>query len=78
MVSLKGQSSASTPLTLTRHCITSRCLKKSFLNTAKMSDTLLQIASRVQAAVEAYVSVRDFANKEQWENKFKGELVSTH
>jgi hypothetical protein len=41
-----------------------------------MSDGLLRIASRVEAAVEAYVSVRDFAKKEAWKTKFEEEQVS--
>jgi hypothetical protein len=41
-----------------------------------MSDGLLRIASRVEAAVEAYVSVRDFAKKEAWKIKFEEEQVS--
>jgi hypothetical protein len=43
-----------------------------------MSDALLQIASRVEAAAEAYLSVRDFANEEEWETRFKEERVSVH
>ena len=38
--------------------------------------TLLQIASRVEAAVEAYIPVRDFADQEKWKKMFKKELVS--
>jgi hypothetical protein len=38
----------------------------------------LQIASRVEAAVEAYVSVRDFAKGEEWKEKFDEENVSAH
>ena len=40
--------------------------------------TLLQIASKVEAAVQAYISVRDFANKQEWKEGFEGELVSSH
>ena len=40
--------------------------------------TLLHIAARVEAAVLAYVSVRDFADKGKWLAKFKEERVSTH
>jgi hypothetical protein len=43
-----------------------------------MFDSLLQIASRVEAAVEAYNSVRDFAKKEEWVKKFDEERVSAH
>lgn len=46
-------------------------------NTAKMTP-FLQIASRVEAAVEAYISVRDFANTEEWKAMFMEELVSAH
>jgi hypothetical protein len=38
----------------------------------------LEIASRVEAAVEAYISVRDFADKQMWKKKFEVELVSVH
>jgi hypothetical protein len=38
--------------------------------------SLLRIASRVEAAVAAYITVRDFANKQEWRAKFKRELVS--
>lgn len=38
---------------------------------------LLKIASRVEAAVEAYVSVRDFAVEQEWREKFRGEVVSS-
>jgi hypothetical protein len=40
--------------------------------------TFLQIASRVEAAVEAYISVRDFTDKQGWTTMFKREKVSTH
>jgi len=43
----------------------------------KMS-SLLQIASRVEAAVEAYTSVWDFADREVWKSQFEIELVSVH
>ena len=39
-------------------------------------DALLRIASKVEAAVEAYIAVRDFANREEWKAKFKREHVS--
>jgi len=38
--------------------------------------TFLQIASRVEAAVAAYISVRDFADEEKWRAQFKQECVS--
>jgi len=40
--------------------------------------TFLQIASRVEAAVAAYTSVHDFADKQRWKENFKVELVSVH
>jgi len=39
---------------------------------------LLQIASRVEAAVGAYNSVQDIADKQEWKAEFKKELVSVH
>jgi hypothetical protein len=39
-------------------------------------NTLLQIASRVEAAMEAYTPVHDFADQEKWRKMFKKELVS--
>jgi hypothetical protein len=38
----------------------------------------LRIASRVEAAVTAYNSVRDFADKQEWETMFRQERVSAH
>ena len=40
--------------------------------------TLLHIASRVEAAVEAYMSVRDISDRGEWKEKFRGEKVSLH
>ena len=40
--------------------------------------TFIEIASRVEAAVEAYISVRDFVSREEWKKMFKGEMVSAH
>ena len=40
--------------------------------------SILQIAARVEAAVEAYASVRDFADEREWKKLFRGELVSAH
>ena len=40
--------------------------------------TLLEIASRVEAAVEAYESVRDFTEREAWKEKFMQENVSVY
>ena len=39
---------------------------------------LLRIASRVEAAVEAYNSVRDFTDPKVWKENFNEELVSVH
>lgn len=39
---------------------------------------LLEDASRVEAAVEAYISVREFSDEEQWKRGFEQELVSAH
>jgi hypothetical protein len=38
--------------------------------------TLLQIASRVEAAMEAYTPVHGFADQEKWRRMFRKELVS--
>ena len=38
--------------------------------------TLLQITSRVKAAMEAYTPIRDFADQEKWRKMLKKELVS--
>jgi hypothetical protein len=43
-----------------------------------MSDLLLQTASRVEAAVEAYVSVRDLGKTDEWKERFREESVSDH
>ena len=39
---------------------------------------LLPIAARIEAAVAAYNSVRDFAGNQEWRENFKRENVSTH
>lgn len=43
-------------------------------------ETLLQIASRVEAAMEVYNSIQEIADadKQEWEAGFKDELVSVH
>jgi hypothetical protein len=41
-------------------------------------ESLLPFASRVEAATEAYRSVQDFADKQEWRAKFRAEMVSTH
>jgi hypothetical protein len=40
--------------------------------------TLLEIASRVEAAVEAYQSVRDLTEREVWKEKLRLENVGAH
>jgi hypothetical protein len=40
--------------------------------------TLLETASRVEAAVEAYESVRDFTKREAWKENLIRENVSAH
>jgi hypothetical protein len=47
------------------------------LNHTKMAN-LLQIASRVEAAMAAYTSVCDFCDRTQWKEKFREEFVSIH
>ncbi len=39
---------------------------------------LLQIASRVEAAVGAYNSVQGIVDKQEWKVEFSRELVSVH
>jgi hypothetical protein len=39
---------------------------------------LLQIASRVEAAVEAYTSVQDLVDAQEWRERFREEKVSVH
>jgi len=46
-------------------------------NTLEMS-TLLNVAPRVEAAVESYLSVQEFADKQLWNTGFNRELVCTH
>ena len=43
----------------------------------KMS-VFLQITSRVEAAIEAYKSVKETANKQEWRANFEGKFVSVH
>jgi hypothetical protein len=40
--------------------------------------TILQIASRVEAAAEAYIAVRDLVDQQEWKRMFKGEMVSAN
>jgi hypothetical protein len=44
----------------------------------KMTSNLLQIASRVEAAVTAYNSVHEFSDRKVWKEKFQMEFVSVH
>jgi len=41
-------------------------------------DALLQIASRIEAAVEAYKSVWDFSDSSEWKKNFAWEMVGAH
>ena len=38
--------------------------------------TLLHIASRVEAAIQAYISVQGFADPGEWKENFEREMVS--
>ena len=38
--------------------------------------TLLDMASRVEAAVQAYISIQGFADRQVWKENFRKELVS--
>jgi hypothetical protein len=40
--------------------------------------TLLEVASRVEAAVESYKSVRNFTERNVWKEGFNREAVSAH
>jgi hypothetical protein len=46
-------------------------------NLAKML-VLFQITSRVETATMAYISIQDFVDRWEWEEKFEGEMVSAH
>jgi hypothetical protein len=63
------QHSASPTLTVTR------CLPH---NLYIEMTALLPIASRVEAAIQAYNSVQEFTNKPDWMKGLRRELVSTH
>jgi hypothetical protein len=39
---------------------------------------LLKIASKVEAAVQAYISVQGIADRQEWKERFRGELVGAH
>jgi hypothetical protein len=39
-------------------------------------DSLLKIASRIEAAVEAYRALKPVSNLEKWKGHFKQEMVS--
>ena len=69
---MQNQKSATASLTCTHFPIAESF---NILNTASMS-AFLKIASRVEAAVEAYNSVWYIADRDEWKGKFKGELVS--
>src|SRR6266699_2111642 len=57
---------------------TSLPLLNIFIPNIRKMTTLLQIASKVEAAMKAYITVQDFADKEEWKEKFQGEMVSSH
>jgi len=38
----------------------------------------LWFASRIEAAVDSYVSVQKFADTQQWKQKFQDEFISVH
>jgi hypothetical protein len=40
------------------------------------SDSLLQIASRIEAAVQTYGTVRDIADRVEWKHQFELEKVN--
>ena len=40
--------------------------------------TFLPFASKVEAAVEAYITVRDFSDEMEWRAGLKKEFVSSH
>jgi hypothetical protein len=40
------------------------------------SDLLLQIASRIEAAVQMYATVRDVADRAEWKREFELEKVN--
>ena len=46
----------------------------------KMStdSALLATASKVEAAVEAYIRVRDFTDEAEWRAQFRREFISAH
>jgi hypothetical protein len=43
-----------------------------------MTTMLLHLASRVEATVEAYIYVWDFADEPEWRKKFVLEMASAH
>ena len=57
---------------------TSLPLPNIFIPNIRKMTTLLQITSKVEAAMKAYIIVQDFANREEWKEKFQGEMVSPH
>jgi hypothetical protein len=43
-----------------------------------INENLLRIASRVKAAVNAYLELSGLQNEEKWQAGFQGELVSVY
>ncbi len=67
--------------TLSKHVFnfnTSLPLSNIFIPNIRKMTTLLQIASKVDAAMKAYITVRDFVDRGEWKEKFQGEMVSPH
>ena len=60
-----------------RQHTTPHCRASLSVNNCNMT-SLSHIAARVEAAAEAYISVRQFANQQEWRAKFKAENVSAH
>jgi len=57
---------------------TSLSLPNIFIPNIRKMTTLLQIASKVEAAMKAYITVQDFADRGEWKEKFQGEMISPH
>ena len=57
---------------------TSLPLPNIFIPNVRKIMTLLQIAFKVEAAMKAYITVWDFVDREEWKEKFQGEMVSPY
>jgi hypothetical protein len=53
-------------------------LPTAFTTKRPRMSNLLQIASKVEAAVGAYNSIQDIADRQEWKAGFERELVSDH